>query len=84
MRKRISSMLARRRTQPDRPGLDTLDDKCSVCPRVVCKSSADVGIIVVTHDLKVAEHCQREIYLRDGKVVPSEMRKLAPVAAVGA
>ncbi len=35
-------------------------------------------IIVVTHDLKVAEHCQREIYLRDGKIVPSEMRTLHP------
>ncbi len=35
-------------------------------------------IIIVTHDLKVAEHCQREIYLRDGKIVPSEMRRLAP------
>jgi putative ABC transport system ATP-binding protein len=35
-------------------------------------------IILVTHDLKVAEHCQREIYLRDGKIVPSEMRKLTP------
>jgi putative ABC transport system ATP-binding protein len=35
-------------------------------------------IIVVTHDLKVAEHCQREIYMRDGKVVPSEGRQLTP------
>lgn len=25
-------------------------------------------IIVVTHDLKVARHCQREIYIQDGKV----------------
>jgi putative ABC transport system ATP-binding protein len=31
-------------------------------------------IIVVTHDQKVAEHCQREIYIRDGKIVPSELR----------
>jgi putative ABC transport system ATP-binding protein len=31
-------------------------------------------IIIVTHDLKVAEHCQREIYLRDGRIVPSELR----------
>jgi putative ABC transport system ATP-binding protein len=30
-------------------------------------------IIIVTHDLKVAEHCQREIYIRDGKIVPSEL-----------
>lgn len=29
-------------------------------------------IIIVTHDLSVARHCQREIYLRDGKVVPSD------------
>ncbi len=28
-------------------------------------------IIVVTHDLKVAQHCQREIYIRDGKVTES-------------
>jgi putative ABC transport system ATP-binding protein len=34
-------------------------------------------IIVVTHDLKVADFCQREIYLRDGKVVPSEGRTSA-------
>ena len=47
------------------------------------KSLNDRGhtIIVVTHDLKVAEHCQREIYLRDGKIVPSEMRSLRPAAA---
>jgi putative ABC transport system ATP-binding protein len=30
-------------------------------------------IIIVTHDLKVAQHCQREIYIRDGKVVDSEV-----------
>jgi len=41
-------------------------------------------IIVVTHDLKVAQHCQREIYLRDGKVVPSDLRDLMPAAAVTA
>jgi putative ABC transport system ATP-binding protein len=29
-------------------------------------------IIIVTHDLKVAGYCQREIYMRDGKIVPSE------------
>jgi len=31
-------------------------------------------IIIVTHDLKVAEHCPREIYIRDGKIVASEDR----------
>jgi putative ABC transport system ATP-binding protein len=30
-------------------------------------------IIIVTHDLKVAQHCQREIYLRDGKIVESDI-----------
>jgi putative ABC transport system ATP-binding protein len=40
-------------------------------------------IIIVTHDLKVAEHCQREIYIRDGKVIPSEVRPLAAAAAEG-
>ena len=35
-------------------------------------------IIVVTHDLKVADFCQREIYLRDGKVAPSEGRTMSP------
>jgi putative ABC transport system ATP-binding protein len=40
-------------------------------------------IIIVTHDLKVAEHCQREIYIRDGKVSPSEVRPLAAAAAEG-
>jgi energy-coupling factor transporter ATP-binding protein EcfA2 len=30
-------------------------------------------IIVVTHDVKVAEHCQREIYLRDGKVTQPDV-----------
>ncbi|HVT79101.1 MAG TPA: hypothetical protein VHM90_00475, partial [Phycisphaerae bacterium] len=30
-------------------------------------------IIVVTHDLKVAGHCQREIYMRDGKVAEPDV-----------
>ena len=29
-------------------------------------------IIVVTHDLKVAKHCKREIYIKDGKVTTPE------------
>jgi putative ABC transport system ATP-binding protein len=36
-------------------------------------------IIVVTHDLKVADHCQREIYMRDGRVVPSDRGGVEPV-----
>jgi putative ABC transport system ATP-binding protein len=35
-------------------------------------------IIVVTHDLKVAGYCQREIYMRDGRIVPSEGRVTPP------
>ena len=31
-------------------------------------------IIIVTHDLKVAEHCPREIYIRDGKIAQDEGR----------
>jgi putative ABC transport system ATP-binding protein len=35
-------------------------------------------IIIVTHDAAIAKHCQREIYLRDGRIAdPSQ----APVAA---
>jgi putative ABC transport system ATP-binding protein len=32
-------------------------------------------IILVTHDLKVASHCPREIYIRDGKITVSEERR---------
>jgi len=36
-------------------------------------------IIVVTHDLGVARHCQREIFLRDGKVtVPDILEQAVP------
>jgi putative ABC transport system ATP-binding protein len=37
-------------------------------------------IILVTHDLKVASHCPREIYIRDGKITISEERKAAALA----
>ncbi|MCL2647436.1 MAG: ABC transporter ATP-binding protein [Phycisphaerales bacterium] len=35
-------------------------------------------IIIVTHDLKVAEHCQREIYIRDGKIALSDDHVAVP------
>jgi putative ABC transport system ATP-binding protein len=38
-------------------------------------------IIIVTHDLKVAGHCPREIYIRDGKIAVSEERQAAAPAA---
>lgn len=40
-------------------------------------------IIIVTHDLKVAEHCPREIFIRDGKIAPSEGRAPAMAASGG-
>jgi putative ABC transport system ATP-binding protein len=41
-------------------------------------------IIVVTHDLKVAGYCQREIYLRDGKVAVADVQAIDPTAATAA
>jgi putative ABC transport system ATP-binding protein len=35
-------------------------------------------IIVVTHDLKVAGHCKREIYMRDGKIVTPDIPAIPP------
>lgn len=35
-------------------------------------------IIVVTHDLKVAGHCQREIYMRDGRVAEPDVAAIKP------
>jgi putative ABC transport system ATP-binding protein len=42
----------------------------------------DRTIIVVTHDAKVAAHCQREIYLMDGKITtPEPIEEPQPVQA---
>jgi putative ABC transport system ATP-binding protein len=41
-------------------------------------------IIIVTHDLAVARHCQREIYLRDGKITqPPGLEELIGAGAEG-
>jgi putative ABC transport system ATP-binding protein len=37
-------------------------------------------IIIVTHDLKVASHCPREIYIRDGRITISEERRAMAAA----
>jgi len=43
-------------------------------------------VLVVTHDLAVARHCQREIHMLDGKIVPGTLAALVEqgVAVAGA
>jgi putative ABC transport system ATP-binding protein len=39
-------------------------------------------IIIVTHDLKVAGYCQREFYMRDGKIVEPDVPAIKPTRKV--
>ena len=33
----------------------------------------NITMVVITHDLNIAERCQRIVYIKDGQVVPKEM-----------
>ena len=43
-------MLARGRTQPDRPGLDALDDERPIRPRIAGEASANLGVALCVED----------------------------------
>jgi putative ABC transport system ATP-binding protein len=52
-----------------------LDSKTGVEILALFKHLNDAGrtIIIVTHDMEVARHCQRQIHLKDGQIVPDPL-----------
>ena len=52
-----------------------LDSKTGIEILSLFKRLNDAGrtIIIVTHDMEVARHCQRQIYLKDGRIVDTPL-----------
>lgn len=53
-----------------------LDSKTGIEILSLFKRLNDAGrtIIIVTHDMEVARHCQRQIYLKDGRIVETPLK----------